>query len=203
MKLTVTTFLTMDGVMQAPGGPEEDTTGGFTSGGWVTPYFDEGLGEIVTANMSQADAFLLGRRTYEIFAGYWPTVDDEDDVVAHALNHLPKYVASRTLGALDWQGSEVLKGDTVEAVTELKRREGRELQVHGSSELVHTLAEAGLVDEYHLLTFPVLLGSGKRLFPSDPVPTAFDLVSSRTNATGVTVQTYARAGEPEYGLIGN
>lgn len=203
MKLTVTTFVTIDGVMQAPGGPQEDTSGGFEHGGWVAPLFDEELGEIMTAKMSQADAFLLGRRTYEIFAGYWPRVEAEDDVIAHALNTLPKYVASRTLDTVDWQGSELLRGEIPEAVDALRRRSGRELQVHGSSELVHTLNEAGLVDEYHLLIFPVLLGSGKRLFQDGSAPAAFALTSSRTSSTGVTIQTYVRSGKPEYGLAGD
>lgn len=203
MKLTVTTFLTIDGVMQAPGGPEEDTSGGFTHGGWLAPYFDEVLGEVMTAKMGRADAFLLGRRTYEIFAGYWPKVDGADDPIAGALNRLPKHVASRTLDSVAWAGAELIEGDDVpQAVAELKRRPGRELQVHGSAELVHTLAEHDLVDEYHLLVFPVLLGSGKRLFADGLAPTAFTLASSRTNPTGVTVQTYERAGKPEYGLVG-
>jgi dihydrofolate reductase len=203
MKLTVTTFVTMDGVMQGPGGPDEDTTGGFEQGGWVVPYFDEALGASMGERFGTADAFLLGRRTYEIFASYWPKVTDPSDPVAGPLNRLPKYVASRTLKKTDWPGAELLQGDVVEAVAELKGRPGRDLQVHGSGDLVHTLAQHDLVDEYRLLIFPVLLGAGKRLFVEGSAPTAFRLTGSTTNPMGVTVQTYERAGKPEYGRVGD
>jgi dihydrofolate reductase len=206
MKLTVTTFLTIDGVMQGPGGPDEDTSGGFEHGGWLAPYLDEALGASVGEKFSHADAFLLGRRTYEIFAASWPNFPDKDDPVASRLNTLPKYVVSTTLENADWEktewpGSELLQGEVPEAVAELKRRPGRELQVHGSGDLVHTLARHDLVDEYRLLIFPVLLGTGKRLFVEGAAPTAFRLTGSTTNTTGVTVQTYERAGKPEYGRV--
>ncbi|MBU7598569.1 dihydrofolate reductase family protein [Streptomyces sp. P38-E01] len=203
MKLVVTTFLTMDGVMQAPGGPQEDTSGGFRHGGWLAPHFDETLGEVMTARMGQADAFLLGRRTYEIFAAHWPGVDNADDPIADSLNRLPKHVASRTLDRVEWQGAELISGEVPQAVAELKKRPGRELQVHGSADLVHTLAAHDLVDAYQLLVFPVLLGSGKRLFAEGLEPTAFALTEARTSSTGVTVQVYERTGRPEYGLVGS
>ncbi|MCK1796911.1 dihydrofolate reductase family protein [Streptomyces sp. XM4193] len=203
MKLVVTTFLTMDGVMQAPGGPQEDTSGGFRHGGWLAPHFDETLGEVMTARMGQADAFLLGRRTYEIFAAHWPGVDNADDPIADSLNRLPKHVASRTLDRVEWQGAELIDGEVPQAVAELKKRPGRELQVHGSADLVHTLAAHDLVDAYQLLVFPVLLGSGKRLFAEGLEPTAFALTEARTSSTGVTVQVYERTGRPEYGLVGS
>lgn len=201
MKLTVTTFVTIDGVYQGPGGPDEDTTGGFDHGGWLVPYFDEGLGASMAEKFSHADAFLLGRRTYQIFAGYWPKVTDTAGPIAGPLNSLPKYVASRTLDKADWPGSELLSGDVAEAVAELKRLPGRELQVHGSGDLVHSLARHDLVDEYRLLIFPVLLGTGKRLFAEGCAPAAFRLTGSTANTTGVTVQTYERAGKPEYGRV--
>ena len=201
MKLTATMFVTIDGVYQAPGGPEEDPGGGFQHGGWLTPYFDQALGESMVEKFSHVDAFLLGRRTYEIFAGYWPNVTDPANPIAAALNSLPKYVASHSLDKAEWANSEVLSGDIAAQVAELKRRPGRELQVHGSGALVNFLAQHDLIDGYRLLIFPVLLGTGKRLFAEGTVPTAFRLTGSMTNGTGVTVQTYERAGVPEYGTV--
>jgi dihydrofolate reductase len=202
MKLTATMFVTIDGVYQAPGGPEEDPSDGFQHGGWLMPYFDQALGESMVEKFTHVDAFLLGRRTYEIFAGYWPKVTDPADPIAAALNSLPKYVASHSLDKAEWANSEVLGGDIAAQVAELKRRPGRELQVHGSGALVNFLAQHDLIDGYRLLIFPVLLGTGKRLFAEGTVPTAFRLTGSTTNGTGVTVQTYERAGKPEYGTVG-
>jgi dihydrofolate reductase len=202
MKLTATMFVTIDGVYQAPGGPEEDPSDGFQHGGWLAPYFDQALGESMVEKFSHVDAFLLGRKTYEIFAGYWPKVTDPADPIAGPLNSLPKYVASHTLDKAGWANSEVLSGDIAEQVAELKRRPGRELQVHGSGALVNFLARHDLIDGYRLLIFPVLLGTGKRLFAEGTAPTAFRLTGSMTSATGVTVQTYERAGAPEYGTVG-
>lgn len=195
MKLTVTTFLSLDGVMQAPGGPEEDPSDGFGLGGWLVPFADEDFGRQVVSWFETADAFLLGRGTYEIFLSYWPHVTDENDPIAGALNRLPKYVASRTLDHVDWAGASLLKGDTVEAVRELKSRPGRELQVHGSAGLLQTLVEHDLVDEYRLLVFPVVLGQGKRLFDSGAVPRTLRHLSTTTTAAGATMHRYAPAGE--------
>jgi dihydrofolate reductase len=194
MKLTVTTFVSLDGVYQAPGGPEEDRTGGFELGGWTFPYVDEVFGGLVSGWFGRADAFLLGRRTYDIFAAYWPLVTDETDPVAHPLNSLPKYVASRTRRSLDWQGAELLEGDVAEAVARLKTRPGRELQVHGSGDLLQTLMAHDLVDEHRLFIFPVVLGSGRRLFREGAPPRSLELVETATSSTGVVVATYARGG---------
>jgi dihydrofolate reductase len=201
MRLTVQTFLTLDGVMQAPGGPEEDRRDGFEQGGWQAPYADEAMGEAIRGWFAQADAFLLGRRTYEIFAGYWPRMTDPADPVAGPLNALPKYVASRTLGEVGWNGASLLEGDVTERVAELKSRPGRELQVWGSGDLARTLMQHGLVDEYRLLVYPVVLGAGRRLFAEGTTPAALRLVESTTTGGGVTISVYEPAGEPTYGSV--
>jgi dihydrofolate reductase len=192
-ELTITTFVTLDGVMQAPGGPTEDTTGNFTHGGWVFPYFDTDMGEIMTGIFGKVDAFLLGRGTYDIFAGYWPKVTDEKDVIAQSLNTLPKYVASRSAQTLTWHNSNPV-GDVVPEVKALKARYKREVQVHGSAGLAQTLIENDLIDEYRLLVFPVTVGSGKRLFGNGTGPAAMSLASTRTTGSGVVMQIYRRAG---------
>lgn len=189
MRLTATTFLTLDGVMQAPGGPEEDPTDGFELGGWSFPYPDDDFGRLVSGWFAEADAFLLGRRTYEIFAAFWPRVTEEADPVASRLNTLPKYVASRTLTSVSWQGAELLRGDVAEEVARLKERPGRELQVHGSGGLLQTLMAHDLVDEYRLFVHPVVLGSGRRLFGEGTVPRSLELVDATTTSTGVVVAT--------------
>lgn len=199
MKLTVHTFLTLDGVMQAPGGPSEDPSGGFEYGGWFVPYPDEEFGKAMDGWFGQADAFLLGRRTYEIFASHWPKVDDPDDPVAHRLNTLPKHVASTTLSNVDWQNSSLIQGDVAERVRELKAKDGRELQVHGSCGLIQTLVRERLVDEFRLITAPVVLGSGRRLFGDGAVPSALRLKESGTTGTGLRVDVYEPAGEPQLG----
>lgn len=200
MKITFTQFLTLDGVFQAPGGPDEDRGGGFEHGGWSVPYGDEDFGAFIDQVFEQADAFLLGRGTYEIFAGYWPAVHDPDNLVATKLNDLPKYVASTTLTGADWQGTRIIgRDDLVKDVTALKEQPGRELQMHGSGRLAQSLMGHDLIDTLHLLTFPVVLGAGKRLFAEGVLPTAFRLAQSRTTSTGVVISTYERAGRPEYG----
>jgi dihydrofolate reductase len=201
MKLTVTTFLSLDGTMQGPGGAEEDRSGGFEQGGWMAPLFDEETGAAMTRWFSRADAFLLGRRTYEIFASYWPQVTDPDPV-AQALNTLPKYVASRSLSELAWSGAELIPGDVAGFVRELKGRDGGELQVHGSGVLVQTLLAEGLVDELRLMTFPVLVGSGRRLFADGTRPGSLELLGSQTTGTGTIIAEYRASGGLRQGAFG-
>jgi dihydrofolate reductase len=199
MRLTLHMFVTLDGVVQAPGGPNEDPSGGFTHGGWLVPYADADMAEAMGGFFAEVDAFLLGRRTYEIFAAAWPTVTDPDDPIAGPLNRLPKYVASRTLEEVSWEGATLLKGDVATEVAELKRRPGRELQLHGSGNLAQTLMQHDLIDEYRLLTYPVVLGTGKRLFAEGAKPAALNLVDHKTTSTGVSIDVYTTAGTPTYG----
>jgi dihydrofolate reductase len=199
MRLTVTTFLSVDGVYQGPGGPEEDRSGGFDRGGWVVPLFDEATGKFIDEVFGQVDAFLLGRHTYDIFAAAWPNATDPDDPVANRLNTLPKYVASTTLKDPQWANTTVLEGDLAAAVRELKKREGRELQVHGSGALVRFLLDNDLVDRLNLLVFPVIVGAGRRLFPDQGSATGLALDESRTTPSGVTISIYRPSGPPEYG----
>jgi dihydrofolate reductase len=201
MKLTVTTFLSVDGVMQGPGGPDEDRSGGFDRGGWLVPHFDEATGEFITEVFDKADAFLLGRRTYEIFASYWPKVTDPEDPVAGGLNTLPKYVVSTTLSSADWHNSTIVNGDVPAEVRRLKEAPGRELQVHGSGVLVRSLLENDLVDELRLLVFPVIVGAGRRLFPDAGMATGLHIVDSRTTGSGVAIQVYQPTGRPEFGTV--
>src|ERR671911_1323365 len=196
--VVVGTFLTLDGVMQGPGGPDEDRTGGFAHGGWSVGYWDEAMGKIITEWTAQADALLLGRTTYEIFAAHWPHVPDDDPVGA-VLNLIPKYVASTTLKMVEWNNSTLLQGDVPGAVAALKDPRNGEIQVHGSWGLLQTLIEHGLVDEYRLWTFPVLLGNGKRLFDSGTIPAGLELIDSRISSTGVVINRYRRAGDIRYG----
>ena len=197
-KLVVGTFLTVDGVMQAPGGPEEDREGGFEHGGWSFHYWDDVMGQLIVEWTLQAGGLLLGRKTYEIFAGHWPNVGD-DDPVAAKLNSVPKYVASRTLDEVRWNNSTLIRGGVAEAVARLKQEDGGEIQVTGSGDLIQTLIEHDLVDEYRLWVFPLVLGEGKRLFGRGAVPAALRLVDTKMSSTGVAIHTYERAGELEYG----
>ena len=197
--LTMTAFVTLDGVMQGPGGPQEDTRGDFRHGGWLVPYFNDELGRIVDQSFARADAFLLGRFTYEVFAAHWPRVDDPADVVAGALNRLPKHVVSTTLDEVEWNNSSLVRGDVARQIAALKRRYDRELQVHGSCGLAQTLFENELIDELRLWTFPVVLGTGKRLFGAGAIPASLELLGSVASKTGVLVSTYRRMGRPTYG----
>ena len=199
-KLVLTSFVTLDGVYQAPGGPQEDTRGGFEHGGWSFPYGDDDFGRFIGEVFGRVGAFLLGRRTYEIFAGFWPKVTDPADPVAGKLNGLPKYVVSRTLTDPSWEGTTVVRGDDLaEEVTALKERTDGELQIHGSGALAQSLFAHDLVDTVHLLTFPVVLGSGLRLFAEGALPTAFRHTGGLITAAGVSVQTYELEGRPRYG----
>ncbi len=194
-KLIVSTFVTLDGVMQAPGGPEEDTTGGFTYGGWTVPYFDEDeyLGKVMGKQMAGEYDLLLGRITYDIFAGYWPTHTEGWPQV----NKITKYVVSKTLENPTWENTVVIKDDN--ELKKLKNSEGPDLQVYGSSNLIQTLLKYDLVDELWLKIFPIILGTGKRLFVEGTIPAAFQLIDSKTTPSGVIVASYRRAGEVKTG----
>ena len=197
-KLVVTTFTTLDGVMQAPGGPEEDPDGGFEHGGWSVGYWDERMGELALEIHLAAGAVLFGRKTYEILGSHWPRVGD-DDPMAAKLNAVPKHVASRTLDTLEWANSSLLEGDVPDAVRRLEAEDGDPLLVIGSSGLVQTLIEHDLVDTFIVWTFPVVLGEGKRLFGDGAIPAGLELTGIETSTTGVTVATYERAGEIRFG----
>lgn len=192
-KLLITTFLTLDGVMQAPGGPEEDAEGGFRHGGWSVNHWDDTMNEVMGETMGKPFDLVLGRKTYEIFAAYWPNASHEE--VAKPLNDATKYVASRTLTSLEWQNSVLIEGDVAQGVAALKEGEGPELQVHGSANLIQTLLKHELVDEFQLLVFPVLLGKGKRLFADGTIPSGLKLVDHKVASTGVTIGRYVPAGE--------
>ena len=192
-KLIVSTFLSLDGVMQAPGGPGEDDDGGFAHGGWSVNYWDEQMGQIMTEAMSVPFDLVLGRRTYDIFAAHWPHVSEEDG--AKPLNDATKYVASRSRPTLEWRNSVLIEGDAAEGIAALKEEDGPELQVHGSGNLIQTLLRHGLVDEFRLWVFPLVIGSGKRLFSDGTIPSARKLVDSTVSTTGVVIGTYKPAGE--------
>ena len=199
-KLVASTFVSLDGVAQAPGGPGEDDSGGFTLGGWTVPHFDESVGAFMDELMGKPFDLVLGRKTYDIFAAFWPTAGEEEG--AKPLNDATKYVASRGRPELSWGPASLLEGDVAEAVGALKNEDGPELQVHGSIDLLQSLLPAGLVDELRLITFPVVLGGGKRLFGDGVAPAGLRLVSSRTSATGVVMSVYEQAGSVTTGSFG-
>jgi dihydrofolate reductase len=194
-KLIVLTFLSLDGVMQAPGGPEEDTSGGFKYGGWTVPYFDDFLGEVMTEQMSKPFDLLLGRKTFEIFASYWPHHQEE----GAGINQATKYVASNTLTTHEWSKSVFLKGNIADEIKKLKGQDGPDIQVHGSGNLIQTLLKHDLVDEFWLKIFPVSFGSGKRLFAEGTIPAAFKLSFGKVLPSGVIIANYERVGEVETG----
>jgi len=190
-KLIVLSFITLDGVMQAPGGPEEDTSGGFKFGGWSVPYFDDFLGKTMSGQMDRPFDLLLGRKTYDIFASYWPRVTDE---TGRGINEATKYVVSHRPVDTDWKTTVLIDGDAVAKIKQLKAGDGPELQVHGSGNLIQTLLKHDLVDELWLKTFPVVLGTGKRLFADGTMPAGLSVVESSVSPSGVVVASYARAG---------
>lgn len=196
-KLAVSTFLTLDGVMQGPGGPGEDESGGFEHGGWSVNYWDDLMGQVMGESMSKPYDLLLGRKTYQIFAAYWPFVTDGS---GDSLNSAKKYVASTTLDTVGWNNSTLIKGDVSEQIAALKDQSGPEIQVHGSGQLIQTLMKHDLIDEYRLWTFPVLLGGdGKRLFADGTLPAGLKLLDSKASSTGVVIATYEREGDVNYG----
>lgn len=199
-RLIASTFVSLDGVVQAPGGPSEDPTGGFKFGGWLFPYMDETV-DISAAGFDGKDReLLLGRKTYEIFEAYWP-YQPADDPIALTLNAAKKHVASRTLKSASWHNSSVLSGDVVAAVAALKAQPGHDLQIIGSANLIQTLQAAALIDVYHVWTYPLVLGRGKRLFEPSAKPSALTLVASTVSKTGVVMSTYVPAGEVQPGSL--
>jgi dihydrofolate reductase len=192
-KLSVGAFMTLDGVVQAPGGPSEDDSGGFTLGGWSVTYWDDQMGQVMAESMSVPFDLVLGRRTYDLFAAYWPNAPEEAG--GKPLNDATKYVASRGTPELTWDRSVLIEGDVAEGIAELKKGEGPELQVHGSGNLIQTLMANDLIDEYRLWVFPLVIGSGKRLFAGGTIPAALRLVDTTVSTTGVVIGTYEPAGE--------
>jgi dihydrofolate reductase len=194
--LVVLSFVTLDGVMQAPGGPEEDPSGGFQHGGWSVGYWDEQMEKAMGESMSPPFDLVLGRKTYELFAAHWPNSADPG---AELLNMATKHVASTTLTELEWENSKLIEGDVPGGIRALKEEDGPELQVHGSANLIRTLLEHGLVDEFRLKIFPLVLGTGKRLFDGGTVPAGLEVTSSQVSSTGVIMATYRSGAEIKYG----
>jgi dihydrofolate reductase len=202
MKLVLMEFLSLDGVSQGPGSPDEDTSDGFTQGGWFVPYLDETFLRMVGNWVSEADAFLFGRRTYEEFARAWPKQTDPNDSIATRMNGLPKYVASHSLDKAEWAPTTILSGDIPAQVEELKRQPGRELQIHGSAQLGQSLLAAGLIDEVRLAIAPVILGRGRRLFREGGAPAGLRLLRNESTPLGLAIHVYETAGLPQYGTYG-
>jgi dihydrofolate reductase len=202
MRLTLTQFLSVDGVSQGPGSPDEDTSDGFTQGGWFVPFLDDAFVHLAAKWLGEADALLFGRRTYDNFARDWPQMTDPDDPFAATMNGLPKYVASHSLANADWTPTTILSGDIPAQVSELKRQPGRELQIHGSARLAQSLLAAGLVDEMRLVIAPVVLGNGRRLFPVGGAPAGLRSLGIETTPGGLVIHVYAPAGTPRYGTYG-
>lgn len=198
-RIRAATFISLDGVMQAPGGPEEDPTGGFAFGGWVAPFWDDTVGELMGEAMGEDYDLLLGRRTYEIFAAYWPFMDDE---IGRKFNAIEKYVVASPGTPMTWAGSHLLEGEAADAVGALKQTEGRDLLIQGSSEVIHALLAADLIDELTVLTFPLVLGRGKRLFDDGSLPHAWTMTKTRHSTTGVVISRYERGGEVPTGSFG-
>lgn len=196
-KIIVLSFITIDGVMQAPGGPAEDPSGGFTYGGWLVPHFDEFLGQVMGEQMSKPFDLLLGRKTFEIFASYWSQHVDEGPEI----NNATKYVASNTLTAHEWHKTVFLQGNVVDEIKQLKQQDGLDLQVHGSGNLIQTLLKHDLVDEFWLKIFPVTLGMGKRLFAEGTIPAAFKVTENKTSPAGVIIAKFERAGAVQTGSV--
>jgi dihydrofolate reductase len=200
-KLVVTTFVTLDGVMQAPGGAGEDPSGGFGHEGWLVPFFDEGVGAQMTEWFTGAEDFLIGRGTYDIFYASWPKMIS-DDPVSQGINFKKKYVASRSAASVEWETAELIEGDVGDAVRTLKAEDGGELQVHGSAGLIQTLLAENLIDELRLIVFPVTLGDGKRLFGEGTIPRTWRLTAHEVSASGALMLSYENAGEVETGYVG-
>src|SRR5262249_21530873 len=201
MRLTVTTFVTMDGVMQSPGAPEEDPRDGFDLGGWLPPHFDEATGQYMNEVFDAADAFLLGRISYQAMAGFWPQVTDPANRVAAQFNSCPKYVVTATLDDLSWPGAVPLRGDIPKQVAELKQAPGRDLQIHGSGALARSPMPHGLTAAYRLVISPGVLGRGQRLSADAPPPAAMRLMDTRSTGSGVVMHTYEAAGAPTFGSV--
>ncbi|NAL78477.1 dihydrofolate reductase family protein [Nitrososphaera sp. AFS] len=201
-KLIVLSFISLDGVMQAPGGPEEDRTGGFKYGGWMFGYSDDFLLKVMVKQMGKPFDLLLGRKTYEIFAAYWPKVNTSENPFATRINNAKKYVVSRTLTKLDWNNSQLIEGDVWNEIKKIKEQDGPEIQVHGSGNLIQMLLKYDLVDELWLKVFPITLGVGKRLFAEGTIPSGFKLLESELSPSGVIIASYECAGEVETGSFG-